>query len=199
MATIRDGSTALVVIDVQNDVMKAAWDRDGVVARIATLIDRARNEDVPVIFVQHEDEEMQPGTDGWQYVQEIAPREDDIVIAKQYPDSFADTVLEQALEDLGVSHLVIAGAQSMACIRVTSHRALAEGYDLTLVADAHTTDDLDYQGVTLTAEQIVGYTNLCVQFTSYPGQESRVTPHDSVSFTTSTNAQNEDDYVHATS
>lgn len=199
MATIRDGSTALVIIDVQNDVMKEAWDRDGVIGRISTLIDRARNEDVPVIFVQHEDEEMQAGTEGWQYVAELTPREDDIVIAKQYLDSFADTVLEQALTELGISHLVIAGAQSMACIRVTSHRALAEGYDLTLVSDAHTTDDLDYQGVTLTAEQIVGYTNLSMQFTNYPGQETRVTPHDTVSFITSTSAQNEDDYVHATS
>lgn len=182
MATIRQGHTALVVIDVQNDVVGNAWRRDDVVENIASLIDRARMADVPVIFVQHEDEELVKDTDGWRFVDEIVPQAGEPVIAKHYPDSFVETTLPAVLADLDISHLVIAGAQSMACIRTTSHRAMAEGYDLTLVADAHTTDDLDYGGVVLSAEQIIGYTNLCVQSTPYPGQDIRVTAHDAVTF-----------------
>lgn len=183
MATVRNGDrTVLMVIDVQNDVVANALDRDGVVGRIATLVARARTEDVPVVFVQHHDAEMPQGSDGWQIVDGLVPGDSEPVITKEYPDAFADTALPQVLADLGATHLVVAGAQSMACIRATSHRALAEGYDLTLVSDAHTTDDLDWDGVFLSARQIIDYTNLYLQFTTYPGQETRVVPHDAVAF-----------------
>lgn len=195
MATIRSGHTALMVIDVQKDVVANAWRRDEVVGNITFLIDRAREAHVLVIFVQHEDEGLVRDSDGWQFVDEITPLSGEPVIAKQYQDSFADTELSQTLKRLDISHLVITGAQSMACIRATSHRALAEGYDLTLVADAHTTDDLDYDGVQLSAAQIIGYTNLCLQFTTYPEQESRVVPHDAVAFTTPTDVQETENHV----
>lgn len=185
MATIRDGNTtALVVIDVQNDVMAHAWERDAVVRRIATLLSHARAERIPVIHVQHQDDEMPQGTDGWQFVEDVAPVDGEPVVAKRYLDAFAETELPRLLAETGASHLVIAGAQSMACIRATSHRALAEGYDLTLVSDAHTTDDLDWGEVSLTAQQIVDYTNLFIQFTAYPGQQTQVVPHHEVSFPT---------------
>lgn len=190
MTRVRNGNaTALVVIDVQNDVMANAWDRDAVVSRIATLVDLARSSHVPVIHVQHQDEEMPHGSDGWQFVEDVTPRDGEPVIAKHYLDAFADTGLTPVLAELEVSHLVVAGAQSMACIRATTHRALAEGYDLTLVSDAHTTDDVDWDGVSLTAQQIVGYTNLYMQFTAYPGQETRVIPHDAVTFPAPANTQ----------
>jgi len=182
VATIRQGQTALVVIDVQNDVMVNAWRRDDVIANIVKLIDRARETETPVIFVQHEDEELVKDTGGWRFVDALVRREDEPLIHKQYPDAFVETEFERTLADLDVSHLVVTGAQSMACIRSTTNRAMAEGYDLTLVSDAHTTDDLDFGGVVLSAEQIVGYTNLCLQFTPYPGQDIRVAPHDTVAF-----------------
>lgn len=182
MATIRQGQAALVVIDVQNDVVANAWNRDGVIGNIVSLIDRARAAEMPVIFVQHVDEELVQDTDGWRFVDELVPEEGEPVITKHYPDAFVETELPRMLADLDISHLVVAGAQSMACIRATTNRAMAEGYDLTLVGDAHTTDDVDFGGVALSAEQIVGYTNLCVQFTAYPGQEIRVVAHDAVAF-----------------
>lgn len=183
MATIRQGRRALVVIDVQNDVMAQAWRRDEVIANIVALIDDAREADVPVIFVQHEaDDELVNGTEGWRFVDAIVPREGEPLIHKRFLDAFVETDLPQVLSDLDISHLVVTGAQSMACIRATTNRAMAEGYDLTLVADAHTTDDLDWDGVTLSAEQIVGYTNLCLGFTTYPGQEIQAVRHDAVAF-----------------
>ena len=190
MATVREGNkAALVVVDVQNDVVARAWQRDRVVSRIASLADRARAEGVPVIYVQHHDSDMEQGSDGWQIVDEIAPRDGEVVIAKQYPDAFEETDLEQTLANLGISHLVITGAQTDACIRSTTHRALAEGYDMTLVEDCHTTDDRGFDGVDISAEQLVVHTNLCMWSVTYPGRVSGISPHDAVSFTTPAGAQ----------
>ena len=175
--------TALLVIDVQNAVMAEAWDREGVVSRIVALIERAREARVPVIFVQHDEPEfddMRRGSEGWQFVPELPVRLDDIVIAKQYPDAFAATDLAETLEDLGAGHLVLAGAETDACIRATFHRALGEGYDVTLVADCHTTSDRALEGVTMAAEQIVAHTNMYARYTAYPDQMSRVASHDQI-------------------
>lgn len=174
--------TALVVIDVQNAVVADAWDRDGVVGRIATLVDRARAEGCPVVFVQHEEDEddMRRGSEGWRLVPELVPAEGEPVVAKSYPDSFADTELPVTLERLGAGHLVLAGAQTDACVRTTFHRALAEGYDVTLVADCHTTDDRAFNGVAISGEQIVAHMNLYAQFTVYPDRVPIVASHDAV-------------------
>lgn len=132
---------------------------------------------------------MQQGSDGWQIVDKIAPQDGEAVIAKQYPDAFEKTELEETLTTLGISHVVVTGAQTDACGRSTTHRALAEGYDMTLVEDCHTTDDRGFDGVNISAEQLVAHTNLCMQFVSYPGRVSGITPHDAVSFTTPAGAQ----------
>jgi nicotinamidase-related amidase len=190
MATVRDGNTtALIVIDLQNGVVANAWEREAVIARTQTLIDRAREDGVPVVFVQHEDEELAHGTDAWQLVPELAPRDDEPVIAKRHQDAFEDTALEETLAGLGVSHLVIAGAQTDACIRFTTHRALAEGYDMTLVGDCHTTDDLQWGDVDVKAKDVVAHTNLVFRFASYPDRVAGVATHDTVSFPTPTGLQ----------
>ena len=170
MATIRDGNgTALIVIDLQNGVVANAWERDAVIGRTATLIDRAREDGVPVIFVQHEDEHLAAGTEAWQIVPELSPREGEPVIAKRHQDSFEDTALEETLAGVGASHLVIAGAQSDFCVRTTMQRAAAEGYDVTLVSDAHTTADTEWDGVPISGELIVAHTTLYFSGLRYPG------------------------------
>lgn len=183
MAVIGNGDqTALVVIDLQNDVVAEAWDRDGVISRTSALIERAREENVPVIFVQHADEGLVAGSDAWQIVPELVPAEGEPVIHKHYPDSFEGTTLADTLAEIGASHLVVAGAQTDACIRFTTHRALAEGYDLTLVGDCHTTNDLDYAGVSVRAKDVIDHTNLVMHFAAYPDRVARVLTHDAVSF-----------------
>ncbi len=180
--------TALVVIDVQNDVMADAWEAEKVVARIARLIQRARDAAVPVVYVQHEDEGMLRGSEGWQLVDAIAPQPGDAVVAKRFPDSFADTTLGETLRDLGVRHVVMAGAQTDVCIRTTTLRTLVEGYDLTLVEDCHTTEDAgfdlaDGEKVPISAKQIVAHTNLCLWNLTYPDVTATIAPHDTVAFT----------------
>jgi nicotinamidase-related amidase len=171
------------VIDAQAGVVEDGWDRDGVVDRIARLAAAARDAAVPVIYVQHEEPAwppMMPGGEAWQIVPEVAPRVGEPVVAKRYPDAFVETTLPELLGDLGVGHLIIAGAQSDACIRATSHRALAEGYDVTLVSDAHTTSAREFEGVTITAEQNVAQVNAAAPWIAYPNTTSRVLPHGAV-------------------
>lgn len=139
-------NTALVVIDVQNGVMAGAHNRDGVIANISALVGRARSEAVPIVWVQHASEELERGSDAWQYVAELVPDESEPLVHKTYGDSFEDTDLEAVLAARGVGRVVVTGAQTDACIRSTLHGAILRGYDATLVGDAHTTEDLTEYG-----------------------------------------------------
>ena len=158
-------NTALLVVDVQNGVVAGAPGRDTVVANINTLVDKARDEHVPVIWVQHNSDEFVSGSEAWQIVPELGPGDGEPLIQKRYGDSFEDTELEDVLSGLGVGRLVVAGAQSDACIRSTLHGAFARGYDATLVGDAHTTEDLTEWGAP-PPEQVIAHTNLYWNVTS---------------------------------
>src|SRR5690349_11896007 len=120
----RGGNTALVVIDVQNAVVADGHDVDGVLSRIAALIAHAREKDTPVVYVQHESDDLVPGSDAWQIRPEIAPAGTDPVIHKRFGDAFVETNFEETLANLGVGHLVITGAQTDACVRSTLVGAL---------------------------------------------------------------------------
>ena len=152
-------NTALVVIDVQNGAVGGAHERDAVVANIGSLVEKARQEKVPVVWVQHSDEGLVRDSDGWQVVPELTPGDAEPLVEKNYGDSFEDTTLETVLSGLGVGRLIIVGAQTDACIRSTLHGAVARGYDATLVSDAHTTEDQTAWGAP-PPEQVIAHTNL---------------------------------------
>ena len=174
-------NTALLVIDVQNNVVGAAHQRDAVVANIAGLVAKARAESVPVVWVQHSDDEMTIGSDGWQIVPELAPDAAEAIVRKIYGDSFEDTDLESVLSDRGVGRLVVTGAQTDACVRSTIHGAFVRGYDTTLVSDAHTTEDLSEWGAP-PPETVISFTNLYWKWQSAPGREANVLPAADVIF-----------------
>jgi nicotinamidase-related amidase len=160
MTTLTDRpNTALLVIDVQNDVMAGAHNRDSVIANVAALVDRARAENVPVVWVQHSHDGMPEGSDGWQYVPELSQDESEPVVHKRYGDSFDDTDLEAVLAQRKIGRLIVAGAQTDECIRSTLHGAIVRGYDATLVGDAHTTEDLTEWGAP-TPDKVIDHTNL---------------------------------------
>ncbi|MBZ5734027.1 isochorismatase family protein [Nocardioides sp. TRM66260-LWL] len=163
--------TALLVVDVQNDVVAGAPRRDEVVAVIGELVERAREQQAPVVWVQHSDEGLPAGSPGWAYVPELVRRDDEPLIAKTYGDSFEDTGLEAVLADLGVGTLVVAGAQSDMCIRSTLHGALVRGYDALLVSDGHTTEDLTAYGAPA-PEAVVAHTNLYWSGQRAPGRRA---------------------------
>jgi len=170
MTTLQDRpNTALLVIDVQSGIVAGNHERDAVVANVGSLVEKARREQVPVVWVQHSDEGVEKGSDGWQIVPELAPAGTEPLVEKSYGDSFEDTTLENVLSGLGVGRLVVAGAQTDACIRSTLHGALARGYDATLVSDAHTTDDSTEWGAP-PPDQVIAHTNLYWTYQTAPGR-----------------------------
>lgn len=182
MTTLSDRpNPALLVIDVQNGVVAGAHRRDDVIANISTLIGKARAEDVPVIWVQHSDDDLPKGSDSWQYVPELVREESEPLIHKLYGDSFEDTELEAVLADRGVGRLVVTGAATDACVRSTLHGGLVRGYDVTLVADAHTTEDLSSYGAPA-PELVIAHTNLYWKHQSAPGRRGGTVDTADVSF-----------------
>jgi isochorismate hydrolase len=175
-------NTALVVIDVQNGAVGNAYRRDDVVANINRLVAEARAAKVPVIWVQHSDGDMPRGSDAWQYVEELRMEPSEPVVHKSYGDSFEETDLEQVLAERGIGQLVVAGAQTDACIRSTLHGALVRGYDVTLVGDAHTTEDLSAYGAP-PPEAVIAHTNLYWRYQSAPGRKGGTLPTSEISFT----------------
>ena len=151
--------TALLVVDVQNGVVEGTPERDSVVANVGNLVEKARQEQVPVVWVQHSDEGLERGSDEWKIVAELTPDDAEPLIEKSYGDSFEDTNLETVLAGLGVGRLVVAGAQTDMCVRSTLHGALARGYDAILVSDAHTTEDLTEWGAP-TPDLVIAHTNM---------------------------------------
>src|SRR5580692_9940111 len=105
-------NTALLVVDVQNGVVGGAHERDAVVANIGRLVEKARQERVPVVWVQHSDEELARLGDDWQIVPELTPGDTEPLVEKNYGDSFEATTLEGVLSGLGVGRLVVAGAET---------------------------------------------------------------------------------------
>ena len=191
MSTRAGTTTALLVIDLQEQVLETAWQRDDVIARTAGLTARARARETPIVFVQHHATDgggLVRGTEGWKFAAAVAPGRGDTLVEKNYSDAFVGTDLGAILDELDASHLVVAGAETDACITTTVRRALAEGYDVTLVEDCHTTsdrkfDDTRVEGdIHMDAVQVVAHTNLCVWSLTYPGQVSTVVPAAEIDF-----------------
>jgi nicotinamidase-related amidase len=184
MTSLTDRSTtALLVIDMQRAVIGGAHDVDRVVDNINVLVDKARTENVPVVWVQHADEQMPQGSDGWQYVAELERRDDEPLVHKSFGDSFDGTDLESILSERKVGRVVVTGAQTDACIRSTLHSALVRGYDATLVGDAHTTEDMRQWGSPLSPEQAIAYTNMYWNFSNADGRTGSTVSTADVDFT----------------
>jgi nicotinamidase-related amidase len=182
MTTLPDRpNTALLVIDVQNGVVADAYDRDRVIANIDALVDRARAEDVPVIWIQHTDDDLPRDSQAWQYVSELVRRESEPLVHKRYRDSFEGTELEVVLSERGVGRVVVTGAQTDACVRSTIHGAFGRGYDVTLVGDAHTTEDLSEHGAP-PPDQVIARTNLYWQEQTAPGRRGATVDTADVTF-----------------
>jgi nicotinamidase-related amidase len=174
MTTLADRpNTALVVVDVQNAVVAEAFERDATVANIATVVDKARSANVPVIWVQHSSENLPIDSDGWQFVPELTRADSEALVPKTYPDAFEDTTLESVLAKGHIGSIVLAGAQTDECIRSTLHGALARGYDVTLVGDAHTTEDLSPWGAP-PPDKVIAHTNLYWGNHQAPGRTAAV-------------------------
>ena len=132
---------ALLVIDVQKDVVANAAKISEVVSNINLLSSRARTSNAPVIWVQHSDDYLVKGSPGWEIVDDLQPLANEVRIYKTEPSSFANTDLQAHLVSLGTKTLVVTGAQTDYCVNATSNAGVELGYQVTLASDAHTTED----------------------------------------------------------
>jgi nicotinamidase-related amidase len=159
-------SKALLIIDVQTDILNVPGAKrpvvkerfDQVRGRIGGLVRDARDQKLPIIFVQHDGDpghRLETGTPGWEICSDLGRTQDDIVVRKTACDSFYETDLQSVLSGRGIRHLVVAGLMTQYCVDTTCRRAISLGYDVTLVADAHTTADTEK----FTVEQIVEHHN----------------------------------------
>lgn len=170
MSTLGRSKSALLVIDVQNQVVEGAYNKDQVIANINSAVVKARAAGVPVVWVQHSDDWMAIGSDDWQIVPELLPAEGEAKVGKLYRNSFEATDLESVLERLEVGHVYVCGAQTNNCVRFTSHGALDRGYDVTLLKDAHTTTDYTSGGAVVPAEVLVRDLNASFSEDELPGR-----------------------------
>jgi nicotinamidase-related amidase len=154
--------TALVIIYVQSGLLNhedyPAYDGDGMVQRLSGVIEKARGAGVPVIYVQHrggEGDPIHPSQPGFAIDSRIAPQPGELVVQKSHPDSFQDTTLQSELESRGIKKLIIGGMETPMCVDTTTRRAYSLGYDVTLIADGHTTA----QYAELTVPQMIAHHN----------------------------------------
>jgi nicotinamidase-related amidase len=182
--------TALVVIDVQRGILddpaqtreKAVRQAfDGTVLRIRSLLDRARQTRIPVIFVQHDGgpgHRLEPGTPGWLIRAELTPRAEEPVIRKRACDAFFDTRLQEELAARNIRQLVIAGCMTQYCIDTSVRRAVSLGFDVLLASDGHMTADTP----TLRFEQIIAHHNAVLDGFDAGKHEVRVVPSSEIRF-----------------
>jgi nicotinamidase-related amidase len=184
MATIREGNkSVLVVVDVQVGVVNDAWEAPRVVNNVSRAVERARAEGVPVIWVQHSNDELPRGSPQWQWVPELVPSKGEPSIDKQFNSAFEQTSLDAELARLGATHIVLTGAATNWCIRATAYGALDRGYDLTLVKDAHTTGSIELEGgATIEAANIVRELNVAMTWLEYPGRKNGTANAEEINF-----------------
>ena len=186
MATVREGNSGvLLVVDVQVDVMGEAWDSERIIKNVARAVERARTEGVPVVWVQHSDDELPYGSPQWQWVPELVPAKGEPLIHKKFNSSFEQTELEEELAKMGATHIALAGAATNWCIRATAYGALDRGYDLTLIEDAHTTGTMELDnGTKVEASSVIHELNACMTWVSYPGRANGTATAEAVDFAT---------------
>ncbi len=139
--------TALLVIDVQEGMFVPEYpvfQGEVLLDKIEGLITKARANQIPVIYIQHNEEpgeQLVPHSKAWKIHSRIAPQESDTIVQKHVQDGFHETDLQTSLEALGIRKLVVTGIQTDMCVNATSKRASQLGYEVTVVEDAHTTYD----------------------------------------------------------
>lgn len=167
------GKSALIVIDVQVNVVKDAYKRDEKVANMASAVAKARAASIPVIWVRHSAEDLPLGSDGWQIVPELVPSAGEEIIEKTFRNTFLETNFEEVLSTKKISHLYICGAETNNCVRHTSMGALDLGYDITLIEDAHTTTGFEWNGYAVDAARTIDEQNINFMGHKLPGCEAQ--------------------------
>jgi nicotinamidase-related amidase len=170
--------TAILVIDVQQGLCEgpeAAHDCPGTIERINVVTHLARVAGVPVFFVQHESRAgyLEHGSPEWQLATGVQVQAGDRRIRKTTPDAFLHTELQEALQNLGVTRLVVCGMHTEFCVDTTTRKALALGYPVVLVSDAHTSAG----NAAIGPQQVIAHHNATLTNISSFGPRVTAVPH----------------------
>lgn len=161
MVTPKLEHAALLIIDMQVALYSGAqapYQGETIVARINTLLDKAHVAAAPVFLARHVGPASSPiaiGSPGWALLPALQVAASDQVFDKQKPSCFAGTALQSMLDKAGVKTLVIAGMKTQYCVDTTCRMAADLGYQVILVADAHTCMDTE----ALPAKAIIDHHN----------------------------------------
>ncbi|MGJ7041913.1 nicotinamidase-related amidase [Shinella sp. BE166] len=154
---------AVIIVDLQKDYLAtgnfALTGIDAATANAARVVEAARGKGDRIVHVHHVAKDADsplfaPGTDGINPIPAIRPQEGDTVIVKNYPNSFRETTLQQALQADGIEEVVVVGAMSDVCIDATARAAADLGYGLTVVHDACATRDKAFGDSVVPAAQV---------------------------------------------
>ena len=107
-----------------------------------TLLDQARKAGSLIIHVRHDAGVGSPydvSADIGQICSEVAPLKDEVVITKNYPNSFVGTELEKHLKEANIENVVIAGFMTHMCVNSTARGAFNLGFKPTIVAKSTAT------------------------------------------------------------
>ncbi|MCP4676519.1 MAG: cysteine hydrolase [Deltaproteobacteria bacterium] len=152
---------AILVVDVLIGIFQLpveVFRKDSFLANMGKLLEKARNSEVPIIYVRHcgpKGTPFEKGQPGWEFHPGITPKNNDIIVEKTNPDSFQETNLEKILKESEIEELIICGFASEACVDTTVRSAYSKGYSVILISDCHTTTDSEVLG----AQQIVDHHN----------------------------------------
>lgn len=185
MATVgKRNRSVLLIVDTQIGVMSEVWDGPRITANVQEAVERARGAGVPVIWVQHSDDEELPyGSPEWEWVPELQPRADETVVHKQFNSAFENTTLEEVLGREKATHIVLAGCATNWCIRATAYGALDRGYDVTLIADGHSTTPMELANrPAIEAKDIIDDLNVTLNYLSYPDRTNDVVKASDLAF-----------------
>lgn len=153
--------SALILIDCQNTYRRGVMQLTGVekaLVEAQALLERARAANIPVFHIQHDGGEGSPydlTTDIGQISNELAPKDGEYVITKNFPNAFVQTELDERLKSLNIENIVLAGFMTHMCVNSTAHGGFNLGYKPTVVASATATRALQAaDGKVVPAEQV---------------------------------------------
>ncbi len=153
---------ALLVIDVQNEYFTGKLSvshPSGSFNNILRIMDAAKQYKIPTAVIQHSAESSESpifrkGSYEWELHTEIAKRHRDILIEKNFPDSFTGTVLEKWLKETTADTVAITGYMTQNCCDTTARRAFHLGYGVEFLSDATGTLSITNGAGSVTAEEL---------------------------------------------
>ena len=152
---------ALLIIDMQKvsfTPKTPRYDTDGVIERINELSERFRLNGDLVIFIQHDgskEDFCHPDTDEWEILSNLTICPNDLIISKTANDSFYRTLLKEKLIEFGIEDIIITGCATDFCVDSTVKSAMINDYNVTVIADCHTTADRK----DISAKKVIDYYN----------------------------------------